>query len=137
MSDIAINKATHDLVFVDNQIQFVTGAEYVVQRLRIRLDIQVGEWFLDLDEGLPYKDSIFVRNPNLIVIGAFLRTRISSMPEVESIDSFSLVFTRTTGYLKLDFQVTTLLGVVVAHAEEEDIISVLSSLMITPVGGII
>lgn len=144
MSDIQLNEATGDLDLSPFDLQIVTGLEFVAQRLRIRLDIQKGEWFLDLREGLPYRDfpdadveaEILVRGPNLSRIGALFQQRILSTPEVTGLREFDLAFDNESGLLTLEFEALTPFGAIVAEATAEDFFSITTTLILLPVGRI-
>jgi hypothetical protein len=43
-----------DLVFTNGDITFTSGLEGVVDQIHLALQSIRGEWFLDLDEGVPY-----------------------------------------------------------------------------------
>lgn len=54
---------TGDLVIRDGQFAMVEGNEELAQQVRISLQTEKGEWFLDLEEGLDY-NSIFSKDFN-------------------------------------------------------------------------
>ena len=45
-----------DIVIENGRILWVTGAKAVRQRLENRLALWQGDWFLDTDAGIPWKD---------------------------------------------------------------------------------
>jgi len=51
------------LVFENNAIPIVTGADEVKQRIRQRLLAVQGEWFMDRSDGLPWFTELFEKNP--------------------------------------------------------------------------
>jgi len=59
----ATNPTVGDLELTDTGDEVVRTdlGEEVAQRLRVRLLFFQGEWFLNLEEGLPYYQSIFVK----------------------------------------------------------------------------
>lgn len=61
MSDFKMNNATKDLD-ITGGLQIVNGVNEVPQRLRLALSINLGEWFVNVFEGLPYLDT---QDPNL------------------------------------------------------------------------
>lgn len=135
MSDLQIDKQLqNDLVFEQGDLVLVTDLAYVQQRLRIRLDFAQGEWFLDTSVGVPYKEQILVRNPNLQVISAILRDRILSMPEIIRLTSFDLSFDNPTGVLRLTFTCVTPFGEAIAVSEAESPESLLLLLTLEPYG---
>jgi len=135
MSDLQIDPLNNDdIVIEQGDLVVVRDLPYAGQRMRIRLDFQQGEWFLNLDEGIPYRQEIFVRNPNLSVISAVLRDRIISMPEITRLQTFELTFDNVTGILRLSFLAISIYGPVQAEAEADDPASLLLLLTLQPYG---
>lgn len=55
--DLELDPDTGDLV-IDEDVHLTTGIDSVVQDALINLRLFRGEWFLDLDEGVPYFERI-------------------------------------------------------------------------------
>jgi hypothetical protein len=60
-----VNPDVGDLALSDLGDAFIrtTLADEFAQRLRVRLSFFKGEWFLNLDEGMPYYQLILVKGP--------------------------------------------------------------------------
>jgi len=135
VSDLQIDPLDNDdLVIEQGDLVLIQDLPYAGQRMRIRLDFQQGEWFLNLDDGIPYRQDIFVRNPNLSIISAILRDRIISMPEINRLQTFELTFDNVTELLRLSFLAISIYGPVQAEAEAEDPASLLLLLTLQPYG---
>ena len=63
----------------------IEGIQQVRQRIASRLKLFVGEWFLDLREGVPYYRDVLVKNPNLPLVRSLFRRVISRTPGVLSV----------------------------------------------------
>jgi hypothetical protein len=59
----------NDLV-VTTDLEFARGTEGVAQLCRIAVQTFAGEWFLDLDVGIPYWEQILGANPEAAIIAA-------------------------------------------------------------------
>lgn len=70
MSDLNMDFSTNDILIANGDMSMATGVDAIEQDLQQRLQVWLGEWFLDTSVGLPYKQSILVKNPNLDVIQA-------------------------------------------------------------------
>src|SRR3954468_21270749 len=46
--------ANHDMTFGRGMQDIATGGESTQQRVSCRLMVMLGEWFLDLDDGMPW-----------------------------------------------------------------------------------
>lgn len=65
MRALAIDKNTGGFVVVAGRPTFVQDLEAKAQQVRIRLKTLQGEYFLDLNLGIPYFQDILLKNPNL------------------------------------------------------------------------
>lgn len=93
------------------------GAEAVAQSLRMRLSMFRGEWFLDLDAGVPYFETVLVKNPNMTAIRAVFRSEILATPGVLGLLSLSLNYVAADRSLRVDFAVSTAFGALNARLE--------------------
>lgn len=66
-----------------------SNSEYVAQKIRIRLSIFRGEYYLDNSIGVPYLDGILEKNPDLVKLEAEIKAEIRKIPEVLDILAFS------------------------------------------------
>lgn len=89
--DFYINPLTNDWEFDElGNLKVVTGREEVAQRLRYRLNTHVGEWVLNVELGVPWREEILKKAPDLQVVGGLLRTLIVETPGVDRILRFDL-----------------------------------------------
>lgn len=86
--DLALDKDTHDLLIVGNNLLTVEGVDQVEQNTKIRLRFFAGEWFLDTSLGLPFYEEILVKNPNIPNIDNIIKAKIIDTPEVAELLSF-------------------------------------------------
>lgn len=91
MFDFALDD-NWDLLFMENDMRFVHGINYVGQKVKIRLQWFLGEWFLNEDIGLPYFQEILIKNPNRLSIVNMIKRVIMDTEGIESIESFSADF---------------------------------------------
>jgi hypothetical protein len=101
---LALNESTWDLAL---PIRKATAAEAIRQTVAIRLKTRRGEWAFDLDQGLPFTESIFVKSPNLALIESLVRTECMLVTGVTGVARASIVFTRSTRSLAMEVDVTT------------------------------
>ncbi len=89
MKDLALTK-DGDLEIETFDLQIVEGRDQVAQRLKTRLKTWLGEWFLDTDWGVPYLESILVKNPDFTRVNAVLTQQILLDAEITEIVQGSL-----------------------------------------------
>lgn len=115
--DWAIDLDTGDLIF---PLRYTTGLEAVAQGLRIRILSFRGEWFWNLDDGVPYlarngvtADEALLgqRYDKAKAIAAF-RDAILATPGVTEILTLAADFDTATRTLSISFKVRTTFGVV-------------------------
>jgi hypothetical protein len=62
--------ATNDLLITNGDLSLVTGSDAIAQALQQTLQFWLGEWFLDTTRGVPFKQDILIKNPNLDLVQA-------------------------------------------------------------------
>jgi hypothetical protein len=108
--DLKIDPLTGDLAVESGDLAQVTGIDAILQSLRTRLGFFLGEWFLDEAQGIPYFESILVKNPNFPAVRELLRRALLETPGVLEVTSLRLRFTSATRQLAVSFRVSTDLG---------------------------
>jgi hypothetical protein len=89
--DLALHPNTWDIYLDDaNDWVMVEDADEVIQRVAVALKTHRGEWLFDTDAGLPYREEIMVRNPDLPRITGLIRALITSIDGVTSIKQLRL-----------------------------------------------
>lgn len=101
-----------DLVFTDNELTFVYGADEVKQRVTQRLRAFRGEWFLDLDVGVPYYQEILVKNPSTTVVEGRLKQTIAATPGVIEITEFVFDLDKSTRQATVNARIRSVSGLV-------------------------
>lgn len=91
-----------------------TLAESVRQRLTIKLQLFLGEWFLNTRLGVPYFRDVLVKNPNFSLIRTLFRGLILSDPDVVAISAMTLDHDAALRHLSVDFEAVIRDGTVVS-----------------------
>ena len=95
----------------------------MAQDLRTRLNMFRGEWFLDLQEGVPYFENIIgVKDPDKNQIKSIFRDAILATDYVTSVTSLDLVIDGSTRSATLDFVCTVSDGSTLESADFEPFI---------------
>jgi hypothetical protein len=95
MSDLQMDIDTNDLQITSGDLSLATGTTAIQQRLQQALQLWLGEWFLDTTVGVPYKQQILVKNPNIDLVQADLVAAASDVPGIIQITDFSLEYSAT------------------------------------------
>lgn len=101
----------NDLV-ITTDLDWARGITAIAQECRIRLMMFRGEWFLDLDAGIPYYDEILGQKPAAAIEVARLELR-ATLLEIEGVvevTRLEVAFEPTTRTLTITWQVRTTLG---------------------------
>lgn len=114
MKSIKLNTVTHDIEFLNGELQMVDDSAndpaQIKQALRHRLLFFRGEWFLDTTVGLPYFTEIMVKTPNIPNIAAIIKSEILMVSGVISISQFDLNYDIPNRKLIVNFTVSTIYG---------------------------
>lgn len=95
MSIFAIDPLTHDLSFVNGELVLV---QTVHEEVAIVLDAKFkhfkGGWFLDVRQGFPWFEVVYVKNPDVQIIKGVFRQTILDTPGVTDVPQLDLAFDR-------------------------------------------
>lgn len=103
-----------DLDYSTGTLVFLEDTEAIRQAVLTRLQFFKGEWFLFPDQGLPWFQSILIKNPNANVLNSVFRTAILGVAGVASLTKLDLTFDRGTRKLTVNFAAMTDLGATIA-----------------------
>ena len=101
----------HDMTLDGQDIKFTDETNIVVQRLTIRLQTLLGEWFLDNTVGVPYTQTIFEAGTDLSDVYDIIRRVIIETDDVLSLKTLELTPDADARSLRIDFSVNTTTGV--------------------------
>ena len=87
MSAIALDD-DHDIFVTGGQLSRVSDVDEVVQKITTKLLHYLGEWWLDLNSGVPWFESILGESSDLAEAEAILRRVITSTEGVTTLEEF-------------------------------------------------
>lgn len=79
----------------------------VSQACRIALLFVKGDWFLDLNAGIPYFENIWIKGPDFSQIKALFRAALVGVPGVQTITKLDLTLDKANRRLNVVWAVTT------------------------------
>lgn len=91
-------------------LQFSRGLPAVAQGIRCRMLLFRGEWFLNLDAGVPYYQDLLGKKPNLALARNIFRDAILSTPGVLEILELEVSFEPGNRALSVRWKVSTEFG---------------------------
>lgn len=95
----------NDLTLTRGQLVLVSGiADAAAIQLRNRFRFVLGEYFLDIRQGIPYFSVVFVKNPNVLLIKQLFRSVIIGTPGVTSVLSLDASYDSTARTLSFSFR---------------------------------
>lgn len=98
----------HDMTFGQGLASLARDQEAVAQRVRTRLYMLKGEWFLNTDAGVPYLQEITTRPADLFLTESTIRATIADTEGVASINDFSMSYDGATRVLSIETTVSTI-----------------------------
>ena len=118
-AELELDEATWDLKVPPNILR---GVLAVAQRIRVRLQFFLGEWFLDKRQGMPYFQAILIKNPDLTLVQSIFRRAILGTPGVLAIAKLRTSFDRANRTFTVTPLEIVLTGGVVFRAQPDDFI---------------
>lgn len=103
MADIKLDPLTHDVVVENYDVVLVTGVDLIVQRLRQRLWFFMGEWYLAINQGVPYYQEILRKGVTRTRVESALKRAIVTTPGVLELVQFTLDYAPSTRQAEVDF----------------------------------
>lgn len=111
--DIKIDQTTKKFVLTNGDFTLTKGLDAVGQFVGQRLLTWLGEWFLDITEGVPYREKIFLKNPSVVEVESVLKLMILESPGIIELKTFSFTFDSALRKAHLDFSAQSQDGEVV------------------------
>ena len=68
----------------------------VAQKIRIKLLWFEGEWKWNKEEGMPYRESLLIKNPDTYIIEGIIRQKIFEVDEVTEVKDVSVTYDART-----------------------------------------
>lgn len=109
-TDIILNRTTNDITFSGNDLAFFEedSPENIAQRLEIKLRSYKGEWFRDINYGIPWIQSILSQGNSKALADTYVRKTITQDPAIKSIVSYTS--TTTDQKLNVSFKANLISG---------------------------
>lgn len=100
------------IVFDKGDIVVTSGVDAIVQSCRIALQMFQGEWFLNLDAGIPYWQSILGQKPRVAIEAAriFFRRELELVDGVDKVTKLDISYTGSSRLMTITWQVSTVFG---------------------------
>ena len=107
MSAFPLDPLYNDFAFTGGNMVLVASNSIAetVQELNCRFGFGKGEWFLDLQQGFPYLQSIFVKNPDIRAIAQLFRSMMLATPGVAAVLSLPIALNAATRLLTWSTQI--------------------------------
>ena len=107
MKDFALdpyNTNFERLTGVENSLCLTSlPGQYLAQKIRIRLSIFLGEWYLDTTIGIPYLQAAQDKNTNRTVLEAAIKAKIATTTGVARIELFETTYDGVGRVLRINF----------------------------------
>lgn len=99
-----------DIALENFTLHFLSGVESTVQRLKNKFALWKGDWFLNIDAGIPWIQEILGQRPQEQVVATIFRNVIANDPDIEELLSLNFEFDRSTRNLTIRFQAQRISG---------------------------
>lgn len=92
-----------DVVIENNQISLITGAELIQQKVWTVLQTNLGEWFLDWEQGVDF-DNLLGKNTNAELVRFEIERGLAQVDSTFAITDFSYNADRATRKATVTFK---------------------------------
>lgn len=99
--DIGINQQTNDIQHADGLIGYVNLDSETIQRIRTCLRRIEGEWFLDVDAGLPYFGGQMLGGKDLEYVKLIIREELLRIEGVNKITEINILMDKSTKHVSV------------------------------------
>lgn len=96
MIDIGIDPITNDIMSIDGKVGIVNGSDEVVQRVKTRLRRILGEWFLNINAGIPYFNGDMLGGKNTQYVLMIINAEILKTDGVQEVTDISISYNKDT-----------------------------------------
>jgi hypothetical protein len=111
MSDLRLDPTTNDLEIKDFGFGLTTDSvDALKQKLKIKHQLFLGEFYLDVTKGTPYYEKILKKNPDLVEIAAVFKVQILTTPGVKELTEFNVDFDEALRNYILDYTILSTNG---------------------------
>jgi hypothetical protein len=110
MIDFALDPVSNDLVFQKFDFGLVDDTKQIMQNLAIRLRFILGEWYLDITQGVPYFEVFFRKAPNQIQIESILKEEIVTTRGILELTGFESQFDQKRRIYSVKFSARSISG---------------------------
>lgn len=80
----------NDIAIEGNNFVIIQGIDYIAQKVKCVLQTIYGEWWINVEMGIPYFQDILVKNPDFALIKNIFTDAILGVPNVAEILSLTL-----------------------------------------------
>jgi hypothetical protein len=109
--------ANGDLAISGGDLALASGATALVQAVAIALRFVKGEWFYDLDAGVPYYTDVLVKSPSADVLQSVFRKALLGVRGITGVASLSLSLDRASRTLVVNWSAASDLGLLSSTVE--------------------
>ncbi len=108
--DIKLTADTGDFDVSTGDLVILAGADAIIQSCRIHLSFVQGEWFLNLDAGVPYWQKVVgkVKDPN--ILSPIFKKALLEPQGAVSLHTLTLTYDGSTRSLGVAFELLTDVG---------------------------
>jgi len=92
-----------DIDISGGDLKLLDGADAIRQHLFIRLQMFVGDYFLDRRVGMPYYEQVLIKNPKTNIVRRLFRNAILTTPGVSSLTDLLIDYNGQTRSLAVSF----------------------------------
>ncbi len=111
----------HDIALSGADLGLVSDGDAIRQAADIHLQFFAEEWFLDLTAGVPWFQSILVKNPNIPAITEIFKAELLSVTGILDVSQMGVSYTAATRTMLVNWSATSDLGELITSTVEVNV----------------
>lgn len=90
MTTLKLDASGTNLQITDNKLVIISGEDKILQSIKTRIQTIRGEYFLDLDDGVPYLDVLGTKPADITLLRQILNEVIRETPGVTDVGEIDI-----------------------------------------------
>lgn len=107
-----LDPETHEITFGQGLANYAADQAAVAQNVKTRLVLQLAEWYLDDNAGVPYLGEICTKPANLPLVESLIKECILGTYGVKEISAFDMLYDAATRQVSISATVKNAFGTV-------------------------
>lgn len=117
MTDLRLNPSGDIEIYNFSFRLTIDTIDRIKQKIRIKLRLFLGEYYLDISKGVPFFEKVLKKNPNISEIDFIFKSQILEVEEVSKLLEYNAEFDTALRKYTVDFKALLIDGSIIDGSE--------------------